>query len=50
MTVTADYSDYRDVNGIKFPFHSNHDQGQFTYDLTVQSIKINSGLTKADFK
>jgi hypothetical protein len=48
-TVT-DYGDYRDVNGIKFPFHINIDQGEIAFDLTVQNIKVNSGLTEADFK
>lgn len=49
-TVTTDYSDYRDVSGVKFAYHSLNDQGQVVLDLTVQSVKVNSGLTDADFK
>jgi hypothetical protein len=49
-TATIDYSDYRDVNGIKFPYHINNDQGQVVFDLTVESIKVNSGLADTDFK
>jgi hypothetical protein len=47
---TIDYSDYRDVSGIKFPFHVNNDQGQVDLDMTVQSIKVNSGLADSEFK
>ncbi|HEX9509352.1 MAG TPA: M1 family aminopeptidase [Puia sp.] len=49
-TVTIDYSDYRDVNGIKFPYHTNNDQGQVVFDLTIESIKVNGGLPDTDFK
>jgi Peptidase family M1 domain len=49
QTIT-DYSDYRDVNGIKFPFHIDDNQGQIDLDMSVQSVKVNSGLTAADIK
>jgi hypothetical protein len=49
-TLTVDYSDYRQVDGIWFPYHTINDQGQVVLDLTVQSIKVNSGLADADFK
>ena len=47
---TVDYSDYRDVSGIKFPYHVNNDQGQVDLDMTVTSIKVNSGLADSEFK
>jgi hypothetical protein len=50
QSSTVDYSDYRDAGGIKFPYHQVIDQGQVVLDLTVSSIKVNSGLTDADFK
>ncbi|MGN6618047.1 MAG: M1 family metallopeptidase [Ilyomonas sp.] len=50
VTSTVDFSDYQDVKGIKFPFKMHEDQGQYDFDLTVQNITINSGLTDADFK
>jgi hypothetical protein len=46
---SADFSDYRDVNGVKFPYHIISDEGEVVLDLTVQDIKVNSGLTDADF-
>jgi len=47
---SVDYSDYREVNGIKFPWHMTSDQGQVTLDLTVQSIKVDAGIGDSDFK
>jgi len=48
--TTTDYSDYRDVNGIKFPWHVDDNQGEIDLDMTMQSVKVNSGLTTADLK
>ena len=50
VTLTVDYSDYRQVEGVWFPYHTINDQGQVVLDLTVQSVKVNTGLTDADFK
>jgi zinc protease len=44
------YGDYREVNGIKFPYKIDEDQGEFDLDMKVQSVKVNSGLTAADLK
>jgi len=49
-TLTLDYYDYRQVDGILFPYHTINDQGQVILDLTLQTIKVNSGLSDADFK
>jgi hypothetical protein len=43
------YSDYREVNGIKFPFQETI-SSQVDIPLTVTDVKINSGLTDSDFK
>ena len=48
--TTTDYSDYRDVDGIKFPWHIDDNQGEIDLDMTVQSVKVNGGLTAADVK
>jgi hypothetical protein len=48
--TTTDYSDYRDVNGIQFPWHIDDNQGEIDLDMTTQSVKVNSGLTAADLK
>ncbi len=50
-STTIDYSDYRDVDGIKFPYKMNEDLGQISFDLQVQNLKINSGLiSDGEFK
>ncbi|HMI01128.1 MAG TPA: M1 family metallopeptidase [Pedobacter sp.] len=46
----TDYSDFRTIDGITFPFHSFIDYGYANYDLFVKEIKLNSGLKDADFK
>jgi zinc protease len=49
-TTTTDYGDYRDVNGVKIPYHVDDNQGEVDLDMTVQSVKVNAGLTTADLK
>ncbi|HEY4107566.1 M1 family metallopeptidase [Puia sp.] len=48
--TTTDFGDYREVSGIKFPWHIDDNQGQVDLDMTVKTIKVNSGLTAADMK
>ena len=48
--TTTDYSDYRDVDGIRMPWHVDDNQGEIDLDMTMQSVKVNSGLTTADLK
>jgi hypothetical protein len=49
-SATTDYGDYREQDGIKFPWHIDENQGEVELDMKVQSIKVNSGLTRADLK
>jgi len=43
MALEAIYSDYRDVNGVKFPMHIVQRQGGFpTFDLRVSGVQPNS--------
>jgi Peptidase family M1 domain len=49
-TTNTEYSDYRDVNGIKFPWHVDDNQGEIDLDMTLQSVKVNSGLSVSDLK
>jgi hypothetical protein len=49
-SATTDYGDYREQDGIKFPWHIDENQGELELDMKVQSIKVNSGLTRADLK
>ena len=47
---TSILSDYRELNGIMFPYASEENVGGQSIILKVTDIKINSGLTDADFK
>ena len=49
MTQTTYYSDYKDVKGIKVPHKINMNVG-IELDMTVNEVKINEGVTAADFQ
>lgn len=44
------YSNYKDVSGIKFPFKISQTMGPRTIDFIVKEIKVNEGVTDADFE
>ena len=46
---TAEFSDYKDVNGIKIPFTEKLNQG-VDINLTLTDAKVNSGLADTDFQ
>ncbi|MBS1729364.1 MAG: M1 family metallopeptidase [Bacteroidetes bacterium] len=48
--VMSDYSDYREINGIQYPYKIHVDQGQYAYDLNVTSLLLNSNLADSEFK
>lgn len=48
-TSSVLYSDYRQVNGILFPYSETLIQNGFTIPLKITDLKINSGLTMEDF-
>jgi len=50
MTTTSEYKDYRNVNGILYPFKRAEQAGQQVIDLEVKNIEINKGLKKSDFQ
>ena len=43
------YSDFKQVNGIYFPFKIKQKLGQQDMDFQVTSIKINTGIDDSDF-
>lgn len=47
---TADFSDYREVDGIKFPFAIRQAMGPQMLDLKVLSVEVNSKLKDELFK
>lgn len=44
FTKETDYSDYRNVDGVMYPFSLKQTVGRQVLDFTVSSIKINTGL------
>lgn len=50
FSSTTAYADYKEVNGIKVPFTLKQTMGpqEFTFEMT--EIKINEGVSDADFK
>jgi len=44
------YSDYREVDGIKYPYSVKQDIGSQHVESEVESIKVNSGLSDKLFK
>lgn len=50
MTQTVKYSDYREVSGVKFPHTVKMSVGPQLVDLSVKNLKVNEGVTPADFQ
>lgn len=50
MTIPITYGDYREVNGVKFPFSLSQTMGAMTLDFDVSEVKVNDGVTDADFE
>jgi zinc protease len=48
-TLFTYYSDYKDVKGVKMPYKINKNIG-VELDLSVNEVKINEGVTAADFQ
>ena len=46
---TTDYSDYRDVNGIKQPFASRVAIADQIYDIHLDDVKINPAIARSEF-
>ena len=43
------YGDYNEVGGIQFPFTLTQSQGPQSIDFKMTDIKVNEGVTDADF-
>lgn len=50
VTTTTEFSDYKEVNGVKFPHTRNQNIGQQALDLSVSKIEVNPKLSDADFE
>eukprot|EP01093_Parvamoeba_rugata_P016182 TRINITY_DN590_c0_g1_i2.p1 TRINITY_DN590_c0_g1~~TRINITY_DN590_c0_g1_i2.p1 ORF type:complete len:117 (+),score=40.14 TRINITY_DN590_c0_g1_i2:24-374(+) len=43
------YADYKEVDGIMFPFKISQTMGPRKFDFIVKEIKVNEGVSDADF-
>ncbi len=50
MTSTVEFEDYKEVSGIKFPFKLIQTVGPQNFEFVVKEIKVNEGVTPADFE
>ncbi len=44
------YKDYKEITGIKFPFRMTQTMGPRNIDFLIKEIKVNEGVSDADFK
>ena len=49
ITQTTNYADYKEVKGVKVPFNIIQNVG-FELDIKMSDVKINEGVTDADFE
>ncbi|MGO2102929.1 MAG: M16 family metallopeptidase [Psychroflexus halocasei] len=49
-TTTIDYSDYKEVKGIKFPFKLTQKVGPMEIEINIEEVKVNEGVTDKDFE
>ncbi|GAB2611196.1 hypothetical protein GCM10027035_04480 [Emticicia sediminis] len=50
QTITSDYSDYKEVNGVKFAHKLNQDLGMAQLALTASKVQANTNLADALFE
>lgn len=50
ITTVMDYGNYSDVNGLKFPYSMIVKAGPQTININITNVKVNEGVTEADFK
>lgn len=50
MTTTNYFSDYRNINGVQFPFKMTSSINGMTSEMVYLDVKFNEGITDADFQ
>ncbi len=50
VTTTVKYANYSEVNGVKFPYSQTILAGPQTISMNIKVVKVNEGVTDADFK
>lgn len=48
--TTTEYSDYRELNGVKFPFLMKQNMGGMMMESAVKSMEINKGIDDSKFE
>ncbi len=48
-SVSTFFADYQEISGVKFPFKVSQTMGPRKIDFLVKEIKVNEGVTDADF-
>ncbi|MGA0557354.1 insulinase family protein [Larkinella sp. VNQ87] len=49
MAITSNFSDYKDVNGVKFPHTLTQNFGPMVMKMETQSLVVNTGLDDKQF-
>ncbi|SDS25382.1 pitrilysin family protein [Gramella sp. MAR_2010_147] len=49
MTIPTGYSDYQEVEGVKFPFTISQSMGPQSFEFKVSEILVNEGISEEDF-
>ncbi len=50
MSVTTLYSDYREVQGVLYPFKLKQSAGPQSFDIEVSSVEVNRGIDDSVFE
>ncbi len=50
MTSAQTFGDYREVNGVKYPYAMGIETGPQKVKMTVKELKVNTGVKDSDFK
>jgi len=50
ITSTTNYKDYKEVAGIQFPFTIAQSVGPQSFEFIVSEVKVNEGVSDADFE
>lgn len=50
MSIPTGYSDYQEVEGVKFPFKMTQAAGPQTFEFNVTEILVNEGVSAEDFE
>ena len=50
ITSVKDYSDYKEVNGVLFPYEQKITAGPQVVGMTASEIVVNEGVSVEDFK